>query len=78
MELLPGCHEVLEEDMDMRGFVPLIRGLSGGEAGGEETGDGGEVHPNEQQLMRIADLQVDARLLVHPVCLPQRNLKYFC
>lgn len=66
MESLPGCHEVLEEDVDMRGFIPLMRGLSGVDSGEEKGGDG-EVHPNEQQLMRIADLQVDARLLIQPV-----------
>lgn len=66
MESLPGCHEVLEEDVDMRGFIPLMRGLSGGEGKEEQAGEG-EVHPNEQQLMRIADLLVDARLLIQPV-----------
>jgi hypothetical protein len=74
MDLLPGCNEVLEEDLDMRGFVPLARGLSGNanvleKTAEEALGEGmGEEHPNEVQLMRIADLQVDARLLVQPVC----------
>nr|XP_018266502.1 uncharacterized protein I303_00477 [Kwoniella dejecticola CBS 10117]OBR88660.1 hypothetical protein I303_00477 [Kwoniella dejecticola CBS 10117] len=68
---LPSLPEPLEEDIDMRGFVPLQRGKTaeGGlsvagsmqeEAGGVIQGD---VHPNEQQLMRLADIQVDAKLI---------------
>jgi hypothetical protein len=71
MSSLPGCNEVLEEDVDMRGFVPLMRGLSGVGTNSEKALDGeddrGEVHPNEQQLMRISDLQVDAKLLSQAV-----------
>ncbi|KAK8844618.1 hypothetical protein IAR55_006465 [Kwoniella newhampshirensis] len=70
---LPSLPEPLEEDLDMRGFSPLQRGL---------TSEGGlsritspdsiqivgtprhNVHPNEEQLMRLADLQVDARLII--------------
>lgn len=65
---LPELAHPLEEDRDMRGFIPLSRGLSGR---GDATGDiaaglaeADEVHPNEEQLMRLADLQVDATLIL--------------
>ena len=60
LDLLPALEGPLEEDVDMRGFLPLSRALS---VGGES---GAAVHPNEEQLMRIADLQIDARLLLRP------------
>jgi hypothetical protein len=75
----------LEEDVDMRGWLPL-RGLMGGpcplpahlagdapasdalseaaEHGRRTVGLREEVHPNEEQLMRIADLLRDARRVV--------------
>lgn len=58
---LPSLDGPLEEDIDMRGFLPLRRGLS------EETNTDPQrqdVHPNEEQLMRIADLLVDVKLLM--------------
>ncbi|KAJ7083470.1 hypothetical protein C8R44DRAFT_903908 [Mycena epipterygia] len=63
----------LEEDLDMRGWLPL-RGLMGGPDDGEGHGKGREdrrtvglkeeVHPNVEQLMRIADLLRDGRRVV--------------
>lgn len=59
----------LEEDVDMLGFAPLrIRGTkerSGGAMGVpvEIERVGKDVHPNEEQLMRIADVQSDALLV---------------
>ncbi|KAJ7485823.1 hypothetical protein FB451DRAFT_1083325, partial [Mycena latifolia] len=70
----------LEEDLDMRGWLPL-RGFMGGDnvaAKGDEVADtdadtdkrdrrtvgGEEVHPNVEQLMRIADLLRDGRRIV--------------
>ncbi|GJN90649.1 hypothetical protein Rhopal_003661-T1 [Rhodotorula paludigena] len=64
----------LEEDVELLGFAPLRRGLKGSAAGGT-TEDGGpvsareirrvgrDVHPNEEQLMRVADGQKDALIL---------------
>ncbi|ORY27370.1 hypothetical protein BCR39DRAFT_230143 [Naematelia encephala] len=73
---LPSLAEPLEEDIDMRGFMPLSRGLPI-PAGASMNGQNGDtmpeetvvieqqdVHPNEEQLMRISDLQVDAKLLM--------------
>lgn len=56
---LPNLSQPLEEDVDMRGYIPLAWGMVKG-IGEEEQHDS---HPNEEQLMRIADLQVDAKLL---------------
>ena len=55
----------LEEDVDMLGFVPLRRGLREGVTITEGTTEemtrvGKDVHPNEEQLMRIAEIQMDA------------------
>lgn len=64
---LPELAHPLEEDRDMRGFIPLSRGLAGrGDAASDMagTGEADEVHPNEEQLMRLADLQVDATLIL--------------
>ncbi|WVQ85224.1 hypothetical protein IAT38_007389 [Cryptococcus sp. DSM 104549] len=68
---LPSLGEPLEEDKEMRGFAPLYRGVTAEPRAGEGDGlgdglDGGRsVHPNEEHLMRLADLQVDARLIIH-------------
>ncbi|WVQ93930.1 hypothetical protein IAU59_001008 [Kwoniella sp. CBS 9459] len=67
IDRLPSLPEPMEEDIDMRGFMPLQRGITNGTSNGTGALDGagmqGEVHPNEQQLMRLADLQVDAKLI---------------
>lgn len=59
--MLPSLEAGLEEDEDMRGFLPISRGLSRSKG---QLGEGEQVHPNEEQLMRIADLQVDATLIL--------------
>lgn len=54
----------LEEDADLQGFLPLKKMMS--EVPTDEQGKvkpREEVHPNEEQLMRIADLLQDARAL---------------
>ena len=62
---LPTLSDPLEEDTDMRGFVPFGRAISVQESREKDINGHGEApHPNEEQLMRIADLQVDAKLLV--------------
>ncbi|KAG8713267.1 hypothetical protein FRC08_013477 [Ceratobasidium sp. 394] len=73
LESLPEMTVTLEEDVDMRGFAPLKRGMSGEDRGGGKVGGEGidvaSVHPNEEQLMRIGDLIVDARFIVNvPGC----------
>lgn len=70
---LPTMTGPLEEDIEMRGFLPL-KGLMIGEPKDSAVLDGKlhvplpqqinpQVHPNEEQLMRIADLLADARTL---------------
>ncbi|WVF66309.1 hypothetical protein IAT40_001049 [Kwoniella sp. CBS 6097] len=73
IDRLPSLPDPLEEDIDMRGFMPLQRGITShgsstnGTSNGvgiiEGTGTQRDVHPNEEQLMRLADLQVDAKLI---------------
>ena len=58
IDYLPHLSEPIEEYIDMRGFIPLAWGMIKGK---RETQH--DFHPNEEQLMRIADLQVDAKLL---------------
>lgn len=58
----------LEEDVDLLGFAPLRRGLKEGVAAAdgmpaEVARVGQDVHPNDEQLMRIAELQADALLI---------------
>lgn len=61
---LPELDQPLEEDRDMRGFAPL-RGHRAAKSNDEEIPpSNGEVHPNEEQLMRLADLLVDVKLLM--------------
>lgn len=68
---LPGLDQPLEEDIDMKGFLPLRRGRSvnsGAEFADHceelDNAPRHEVHPNEEQLMRIGDLLVDVKLLM--------------
>ena len=66
----------LEEDSDMRGFAPTKKATQSSLPGigivnigmGEACGNIGavrpsQVHPNEEQLMRIADLLIDAKVV---------------
>lgn len=65
---LPSLIEALEEDVDMAGFLPLRRGTSADQTSFEDIKADNpskhEVHPNEEQLMRISDLLVDVKLLM--------------
>jgi protein SMG7 len=66
---LPALTSPLEEDVDMKGFLPLKNLMVGEERGDKENkGDrnkaAAQVHPNEEQLMRIADLLNDAKILI--------------
>ncbi|KAF9484119.1 hypothetical protein BDN70DRAFT_850450 [Pholiota conissans] len=66
---LPAFDRPLEEDIEMRGFLPLRKLM--GEIKKGENGDKSlngnqqreQVHPNVEQLMRIADLLDDAKTL---------------
>jgi hypothetical protein len=73
---LPSLAAPLEEDIDMRGFLPLRKMMGDLKAANvhEKVGDTNgfnrtvvpiatQVHPNEEQLMRIADLLDDAQTL---------------
>jgi len=66
IQLLPSLIGPLEEERDMKGFTPLKRGYKENNSG--ETNERGmgldQVHPNEEQLMRISDILVDAKLLL--------------
>lgn len=65
LEQLPKLYDPLEEDHDMKGFSPLKRGMMDK---GESDGPAGdarlEVHPNEEQLMRISDILLDGKLVL--------------
>ncbi|CAO1612784.1 unnamed protein product [Parajaminaea phylloscopi] len=69
----------LEEDVDLRGFIPTRKGmLTQDDAdalnpAGESTGSGdakSKIHPNEEQLMRIADLLIDAKIIAESEASP--------
>ncbi|KAF8513716.1 hypothetical protein BU17DRAFT_53078 [Hysterangium stoloniferum] len=65
-ERLPKMTLPLEEDVEISGFAPLKRAMfdpNPSTANGLEPGQN-QVHPNEEQLMRIADLLADADKLV--------------
>ena len=72
-ERLPTLSTPLEEDIEMRGFLPLRQMMGDAKnAGGEDavndfpsktSSSEDQVHPNEEQLMRIADLLNDAKIL---------------
>lgn len=61
---LPELDHPLEEDRDMRGFLPLRGHRAAPSSDEEQPPSNAEVHPNEEQLMRLADLLVDTRLLM--------------
>jgi len=75
---LPSLSAPLEEDTEMRGFSPLKNLMGEPKISSEKLSADGvgqsreEVHPNVEQLMRIADLLDDAQALAamevcHPV-----------
>lgn len=61
-EKLPSLTEPLEEDIEMRGFVPLkdMMGEIKDDTSLASPGQAQDVHPNAWQLMRISDLLQDA------------------
>ncbi|KDE02584.1 hypothetical protein MVLG_06867 [Microbotryum lychnidis-dioicae p1A1 Lamole] len=63
----------LEEDVDLLGFAPLrssMKDVKGTDLAVEASKVGKEVHPNEEHLMRIAELQSDAALIVESEICP--------
>ena len=66
---LPSLSAPLEEDIEMKGFSPLRNLMGELKICGEKLSDDGvgqsreQVHPNVEQLMRIADLLDDAKAL---------------
>ncbi|KAF9224692.1 hypothetical protein BS17DRAFT_44590 [Gyrodon lividus] len=71
LDRLPTLTTPLDEDVDLKGFLPLrdllvdggslTAGRFGERAEGKQNGTPSQVHPNEEQLMRIWDLLKDAR-----------------
>ena len=63
---LPKLTSCLEEDFDTRGYLPLgglLAQVSTTELEGQDLRAPEQVHPNEEQLMRIWDIGHDARLV---------------
>ncbi|PWN23271.1 hypothetical protein BCV69DRAFT_113965 [Microstroma glucosiphilum] len=59
----------LEEDTDLRGFIPTRRGMLTQDDKPINPADRA-LHPNEEQLMRIADLLVDAKVIAESEASP--------
>ncbi|KAF8270018.1 hypothetical protein EI94DRAFT_1572353 [Lactarius quietus] len=64
---LPKPKSFLEEDFDTRGYLPLggilPQEVTSTELEGQDLRAAEQVHPNEEQLMRIWDIGHDARLV---------------
>ncbi len=76
---LPKLKGPLEEDIDSRGYLPLGGMLAqdtiavGSE--GEDSRTPEQVHPNEEQLMRIWDIGRDARLIAESLGTPMESFR---
>jgi protein SMG7 len=76
---LPKLKGPLEEDVDSRGYLPLGGMLAqdtipiGSE--GEDFRTPEQVHPNEEQLMRIWDIGHDARLIAEIPGIPMESFR---
>jgi hypothetical protein len=61
VEQLPKSIILLDEDVELRGFIPFqYSGSSDAMAGLSAIADSAKVHPNEEHLMRLRDIQQDA------------------
>lgn len=61
IEQLPKSIILLDEDVELRGFIPFqYSGISDAMAGLSAIADSAKVHPNEEHLMRLRDIQQDA------------------
>lgn len=68
LESLPKLLNPLEEDYDMKGFSPIKRGMVDACSKTDKPDDharhASDVHPNEEQLMRISDILLDGKLIL--------------
>ena len=62
IEQLPKSIILLDEDVELRGFIPFqSSSVSDAMAGSSTIADSAKVHPNEEHLMRLRDIQQDAK-----------------
>lgn len=61
-----------EEDRDMRGFLPMKKAMLIDAKVGKDGNDEAEalLHPNEEHLIRIADLLIDAKVIAETATSP--------
>jgi len=66
LENLNSAKGPLEEDLEVNGFLPLSKLMSNGwdALHASEVQVEGESHPNDEQIMRLWDLSMDARVIV--------------
>jgi len=55
---LQGINVKLEEEIELSGFSPMKGSLDT-----NSTGPAGQVHPNDEYLLRISDILIDAALI---------------
>jgi protein SMG7 len=76
---IPMLKGPLEEDLDSRGYLPLggmlIRDTISSDSEGEDSRTPEQVHPNEEQLMRIWDIGRDARLIAEMPGTPMESFR---
>ena len=76
---LPMLKGPLEEDVDTRGYLPLggmlVQDTLPVGSEGEDTRTPEQVHPNEEQLMRIWDIGHDARLIAEISGTPMESFR---
>jgi len=76
---LPMLKGPLEEDVDTRGYLPLggmlAQDILPVDSEGEDTRTPEQVHPNEEQLMRIWDIGHDARLVAEIFGTPMESFR---
>lgn len=63
IESLPRLGASLEEDVDMRGFIPVARGFVTKSPPSNKQVEQ-PTHPDEEQLMRIGDILGDVQLVI--------------
>jgi hypothetical protein len=72
IEQLPKSIILLDEDVELRGFIPFQTSTSNTMAELSAIADSAKVHPNEEHLMRLRDIQQDAQyfasMKVNKVC----------
>jgi len=76
---LPNLKGPLEEDVDSRGYLPLggmlVQDTLSASLEGEHSRMLEQVHPNEEQLMRIWDIGHDARLIAEVSGTPMESFR---